>query len=131
MRFEDWGFSDLLTLGFITSDRYIEKKRDLVKRFIQACFDGIRYAMQNPEDSVNAFLKLEPHKKKSILLEGLLSSFKLMDTKEAKDHTLGWIQEEKVEFTQNLLYELGQIDKKLPVTEFYTNEFLAGPPYKG
>ncbi len=131
MRFEDWGFSDLLTLGFITSDRYIEKKRDLVKRFIPACFDGIRYAMQNPEDSVNAFLKLAPQKKKSILLEGLLSSFKLMDTKEAKDHTLGWIQEEKVEFTQNLLYELGQIDKKLPVTELFTNEFLTGPPYKG
>jgi len=131
MRFEDWGFSGLLTLGFITSDKYIEKKRDLVKRFVQPCFDGIRFAMKNPEDAVNALLKSFPLKNKAILLEGLLASFKLMSTQEAKDHTLGWIGEEKVAFMQDLLYDLGQIKKKLPVTDFFTNEFLAGPPYKG
>jgi hypothetical protein len=102
MRFKDWGVPDLLSLGLITSDQYIEKKRDLIERFVPP-----------------------------FLVDGLLHSFKLMRTKGAAEHTLGWIEEGKVKFTQDLLYELGQIKKKLPVTEFFTNEFLSGPPFKG
>lgn len=131
IRFEDWGFPDILSLGFITSDEYLQKKRDLVKRFIPPCLEGIRYAMKNPEDAVNELLKVFPEMNKVVLLDGLQHSFKLMNTKEAAENTLGWISKEKVEFTQNLLFETGQIEKKLPVEEFFTNEFLTGPAFKG
>jgi len=131
MRFKDWGFPDLLSLGLITSDQYIEKKRDLVERFVPPFFDGIRYSMKNPSDAVSELAKVFPEMNKHVLVDGLLHSFKLMRTKGAAEHTLGWIEEGKVKFTQDLLYELGQIKKKLPVTEFFTNEFLSGPPFKG
>lgn len=130
MKFSDFGFSKLLGLGVCTSDSMITKKRDLVKRFVPPIYEGIRYAMAHPDEAAQIFVKYYPEMDKEIVLEGLKISFGTLDTKEAREHTLGWISKEDWEWTQNLLFDIGQIKSKLPVEDCFTNEFLSGPPHK-
>ena len=67
---------------------------------------------------------------KQIVLEGLKISFESFDTTEAREHTLGWMSKEQWNWTQDLLFSIGQIKGKIPVEDCFTNEFLSGPPYK-
>lgn len=102
----------------------------MVEKFTQAAFEGIRYSIKNPEEAVEAMLKDNPLMEREATLDSLKISFELFPSREAEQKTLGWMSKEKWEWMQNLWYEVGEIDKKLPVEEYFTNEFLSGPPFK-
>ena len=130
MRFSKFGFPKLLGFGVCTKESTITKKKDLVKRFVPPVYEGIRYAMEHPDETAEIFVKYYPEMDKQIVLEGLKISFESFDTTEAREHTLGWMSKEQWNWTQDLLFSIGQIKGKIPVEDCFTNEFLSGPPYK-
>ncbi|MBI2369736.1 MAG: ABC transporter substrate-binding protein [Deltaproteobacteria bacterium] len=132
LRFGDHGFERLLGVSIITSEKIVRERPDLVRRFLPPLFEAIRRAMRDPDAAAASLRKQQPELNISLpaIKEGLLESFRLMDTPEAREHTLGWIAPDKVHWTHDLLAELKMLERRLSAEELFTNEFLAGPPFQ-
>ncbi len=125
MRISDWGFDNLMNEGFATSDNFISKKADLVKRFLHPCYEAIREAQKDPDKALASFKKANPISDEDQAREQLMVSFAMMKSPEATANKHGWMSKKKWAWMQDLFFDLKIIEKKLPVDEFYTNRFLA------
>jgi len=125
MRWMDHGFRNLAGAGFIVSEETLAKRRDLVRRFIPPIYQGVRYALENQAEGVGYVHKYYPERDRPVDLKICGASLQLQLTEEARQQKLGWMSREKWEWTQNVWYDVGEIKKKLPVEEYFTNEFLA------
>jgi NitT/TauT family transport system substrate-binding protein len=125
LRWMDYGFRNLAGAGFIVSEETLAKRRDLVRRFVPPIYEGVRYALEHHAEGVGHVHKYYPERDRVVDLKICQLSLQFQLTEEARRQKLGWMAREKWEWTQNVWYELGEIKKKLPVDEYFTNEFLA------
>jgi NitT/TauT family transport system substrate-binding protein len=121
--FDDYGIH-LYDTCIITNEDIIKQKPDVARRFVRACLKGIRYTMEHPEEAVDNYIRHYPEgadkATTTLMLDGM---FKVLESKATKEHGLGYQTKEGWEETQNLIFELGLIEKKLDVNEIYTNDF--------
>lgn len=125
LRWTDHGFRNLAGAGFIVSEETLAKRRDLVRRFVPPIYQGVRHALENQAEGVGYVHKYYPERDRPVDLKICGASLQLQLTEEARQNKLGWMSREKWDWTQNAWYEVGEIKKKLPVEEYFTNEFLA------
>ncbi len=125
LRWMDHGFHNLAGAGFIVSEETLAKRRDLVRRFVPPIYQGVRYALEHQAEAVGHVLKYYPERDRQVDLKICGLALQLQLTDEAKQYKLGWLSREKWEWTQTVWYDVGEIKKKLPVEEYFTNEFLA------
>lgn len=131
IRYRDWGFDKFYIYGITSSDEIVQKKRSIVQGFVDGFYEGLLYSIRNPEEAVVSMHKKFPEMNKALLMDQQALSFTLMDNKEAREHTLGWMDKERWIWMQDMLFDAGMIEKKISVEECYTNEFLKGSPFKG
>jgi NitT/TauT family transport system substrate-binding protein len=124
LRWIDYGFHNLVGAGFIVSEETLAKRRDLVARFVPPIYQGVRMAMDRPAEAVGHVLKYFPERNREVDLKICEVSLDLQLSDDAKKNKLGWLSREKWEWTQNVWFDLGEIKKKLPVDEYFTNDFL-------
>ena len=125
IRWMDYGFQNLAGAGFIVSEETLAKRRDLVRRFVPPIFQGVQQALEKQADAVGHVLKYYPERNREVDQKICALSLQLQLSEEAKQHKLGWVSREKWEWTQNVWFDTGEIKKKLPVDEYFTNDFLA------
>jgi len=125
LRWMDHGFQNLAGAGFIVSEETLAKRRDLVARFVPPIYQGVRQALERQAEAVGFVHKYYPERDRQVDLKICALSLDLQLSEEAKRNKLGWLSREKWEWTQNVWYEVGEIKKKLPVEEYFTNDFLA------
>jgi len=123
-RWTDYGFQNLAGAGFIVSEETLAKRRDVVARFVPPIYQGVRQAMERPAEAVDHLLKHFPERSRQVDLAICEVSLDLQLSDEAKKNKLGWLAREKWEWTQNVWFDLGEIKKKLPIDEYFTNDFL-------
>jgi len=123
-RWMDYGFEKLAGAGFIVSEETLAKRRDVVAGFVPPLYEGVRQALARPTEAVGHVLKYFPERNREVDLNICETALDLQLSDEAKMNKLGWLSREKWEWTQNVWYDLGEIKKKLPVDEYFTNEFL-------
>jgi NitT/TauT family transport system substrate-binding protein len=123
-RWIDYGFQNLAGPGFIVSEETLAKRRDVVARFVPPIYQGVRDALERPADAVDDLIKYFPERNRQMDLNICEVSLDLQLSEEAKKNKLGWLAPEKWEWTQNVWFDLGEIKKKLPVNEYFTNDFL-------
>lgn len=123
LKFSDWGVNQLGN-GIIANRKTLQEKPDMVRRFIQAFARGIKYSEANPEEAIAALMKRGPRASKEVLLKTFLNAIPLGHTKYSKGKPVGWTAKEDWENTQELMLQYGEQKKRLPVEEFYTNEFI-------
>lgn len=123
-RWTDYGFDNLAGAGFIVSEETLAKRRDVAARFVPPIYQGVRQAMERPAEAVGHLLKYFPERSPQVDLSICEISLDLQLSDEAKKNKLGWLAREKWEWTQNVWFDLGEIKKKLPVDEYFTNDFL-------
>jgi NitT/TauT family transport system substrate-binding protein len=124
MRWMDHGFGNLAGAGFIVSEETLAKRRDIVARFVPPIYQGVRQAMARQAEAVGHVLKYFPERNRDVDHNICGISLDLQLSDEAKKNKLGWLAREKWEWTQNVWFDLGEIKRKLPVEEYFTNEFL-------
>ncbi|HLF49840.1 MAG TPA: ABC transporter substrate-binding protein [Methylomirabilota bacterium] len=124
-RWMDHGFQNLAGAGFIVSEETLAKRRDMVARFVPPIYQGVRQAMERQAEAVGYVHKYFPERNREVDLKICSLSLDFQLTDEAKKNKLGWVAREKVEWTQNVWFDLGEIKKKLPVEDYFTNDFLA------
>jgi NitT/TauT family transport system substrate-binding protein len=123
-RWMDYGFENLAGAGFIVSEETLAKRRDVVARFVPPLYEGVRQAMERRAEAVGHVIKYFPERNREVDLKICEVSLDLQLSDEAKKNKLGWLAREKWEWTQNVWFDLGEIKKKLPIDEYFTNELL-------
>lgn len=106
---------------FISSEKLIRNKPELVKKFTRAVTRGYEYAMKYPEKSAEILLDHATELDRELVMK----SQKFLADKYGAGVDRWGIQKKSVwaDFT-NWLYENDLIDKKIPVEKAFTNEFL-------
>jgi len=123
MKLVDYGI-DLYSKGLVTSDSFLKNNPDLVRRFVKATIKSWNYAVENPEDAVDALIEMYPDLKKEDELSEMKGVISLMQNDYTKKYGLGYQSEERWQKTQDFLYDQGLIDKKIDLKEIFTDEFL-------
>lgn len=106
---------------FISSEGVIQKKPELVEKFLRAVTRGYEYAMENPEESAEILLDHATELDRELVMK----SQKFLSNHYGKGVDRWGIQEKSVwsDFT-DWLYRNDLIDKRIPAEEAFTNEFL-------
>ena len=123
IRYSDYGV-DIYSNGIETTDKIIRENPGLVKGFLKAIVRGTVEAIENPGEGIKALLKDYPSLDPKITRGQWEITVDHMLTATAKKLGLFHITSEKMERTRDLIVEVMRLGKKLPVNDFYTNEFL-------
>lgn len=112
---------------FVTTERMIETRPDLVERFLRASLGGLEFAIDNPEEAIDTLIAEEPDLDPDLMLEAwrLVLDQGLMTNEDTERHGLGHISPERMEATLETLTEAADIDRgDHAAEELHTTEFL-------
>ena len=107
-----------------TSDDMIKQKPELIRKVVHAALRGMKDIMDNPDKAADEFISFVPEWQ-GPKAQGVHYAFKMY----AKDvypgqKVLGEMNAERLAKLQDFYLEKGFIQKKTPLNELYTNEFV-------
>jgi NitT/TauT family transport system substrate-binding protein len=111
-------------LSLIASDDTIKKAPDLVRRMVTAMEATIAAARKDPEGAIDSLMKRAPTLNRPVVLRTLVLSFDLIDPDWGKGKPQAWLSPEVIGKSQDILFQYGGVQKKLPVESYFTNEFV-------
>ncbi|MBI2371763.1 MAG: ABC transporter substrate-binding protein [Deltaproteobacteria bacterium] len=117
---------NVLAHGIIVSQKVLQEQPDMVRKFLAATARGYAAARANPDEAVAALKKRFPQSQvpNEIIRKQLVLSLELLQTRRTEGRPWGWMAREDWEATQDLLHQYAGLERKVPVTTFYTNEYL-------
>ena len=123
--FGDWGV-DIYSNGILTTDDRITKNPDLVRRFVQASLESIAWTAENPDAAVALLVKHHPAVDVKIGRETLRVALESTLTPTIREKGLGYMSEEKMTRTRDILTKYMKLPATVPVKDLYTLDFLPG-----
>lgn len=121
----DYGV-DIYGAALITREKTIKENPDLVKRFVRATYKGMRYGIEHPEEAVDIIMKLHPELVRDIISAQWQSAIEMSQTPTQKKMGYGFIDEEKMKRTRDIVLDGYNIKEDVPLAQLYTNEFFPG-----
>ncbi len=128
-RFADYGV-DIFGASIIANVKTIERRPDVVKRFVQATLESVRWTAQNPDQAVDYFLQFNPQIKKP---QALIDLSTILDTSVPRGKaagnplSLGWIDGAKMKKTIDMVREAYDLRQSIDPAIIYTNDYVAKP----
>lgn len=127
MPFADFGIAPM-GQGLLANDRTIAEKPDMLRRFVKASAHALNEIVkpENTEDAVNVAMRLSgarDERRESVKLQWL-ETVKRLRTKNTEGHPLGWMSEKDWAVSVDILMKTGQLEKPIPTSSLYTNEFV-------
>lgn len=122
IRAYDYGafiYSDLL----FTTDDLIENNPDLVERFVRASLRGWAYALEHPDEAVDAILQFNPEMERERAQAELLATVPLITTPQSG---LGEMEALVWQTTHDIMLDSGLIAAPIQLDLIYTNTFVEG-----
>ncbi len=112
---------DYYTPVIITNETMIANDPETVQAFMAATKQGYEYAIENPEASAEILAKVIPETD----VEFIKESQSFLSAQYSLDSDVWGLMKDEVwdNYTQ-FMYEYGLIDKTVPASEQYTNEFI-------
>lgn len=119
---EDYGihaYGDTL----FTTEQLVQEQPDLVLRFVRATLKGWRYAIENPEATVDIVLKYDDpgYHDREYELHILDNQAPLIHTGE---NEIGWMKQSVWQDMHNMLLDQGLIERPIDINKAYTMEYL-------
>lgn len=112
---------DYYTPVIIANDNTLKERPEMTKKFLAATAKGYKYAMEHPEESAKILQKYAP----DYSIEMLTMSQEYLSEKYMEDtDKWGEMKDSVWDNYTNFMVEYGVIDKTIPASECYTNEFL-------
>ena len=102
----DYNF-DLMNLSIIASDDRIENDPETVCGFVRASYRGLEYAMNNPEEAIEALMGEFANLNEDIMLGQLVNMFELVGTANTQGKPMGWVAEADVAGAIQVLSDAG------------------------
>ncbi|OGF27247.1 hypothetical protein A2331_03700 [Candidatus Falkowbacteria bacterium RIFOXYB2_FULL_34_18] len=116
----DYGVNMYADVLFTTED-IINKKPDLVEKFVRATLDGWQFAIENQEETIDMILKYAVNSSREHQKYMLETSIPLIYT---GDSPLGWMDAKQWEGVQRTLFDQEILKKPIRPENAYTMEFL-------
>jgi NitT/TauT family transport system substrate-binding protein len=105
------------------------KNQGILRRFLRASQRGWDYTDKNREEAAKVFIKHAPVFNMEIALLEINGTMTIIHTKYTNDKPLFWSAKEDWEESQDLLQKYAKMAEVKDVGVYYTNEYLAPPPY--
>jgi len=125
--FADYGV-DRYSVAMLTSEDMIENNPGLVKRVVEATMRGYAWARDNPEKAADIFEERFPESSRELMLAQFKIALQHMITPLSKEHGLGYIDEEKMAQTIELIESYSNFEEKLDPKNVYTMDYLPKIP---
>lgn len=123
IRYADHGVN-LVSNGIVTHNETVEKKPDLVRRFVRATVKSWQHAIDHPDEAVAAFGRVSDKPKASVVSQQLRTAISLLSTPRTKGKPLGWMSGDDWRETIGFLEEYGGVPKGIASERIFTNDFL-------
>jgi NitT/TauT family transport system substrate-binding protein len=112
--------------GIVVNEPWAEKNGDILKRFLKATTAAWKMAVANPEEAIDAAIKMRPElaKSREVNLKQLKIDIGLMSTPHSKGKPIGWMAAEDWKAMVQQMVETKQVDKPVPLDKLYTNAYI-------
>ena len=119
---------DIYGLGMVSTDKMMQERPELIRRFVRASMKGASYAVANPEEAMGYLLKVSPTLGREVhrAVWDIMADHLLVP--EVEKNGLGWMSEGKWKDTRDVLVRTQAISVSIQVSDLYTNDFLPSPP---
>ncbi len=96
---EKYGIPDYYELVFIASDKGVKEKRDVIKKFLKAMDEALKFTKEHPEEALDLYFKANPDVRKDLDKKAFFDTLPLYAAstkqdparwKEFKDFALEW-----------------------------------------
>lgn len=121
---KDYGANFPTGITIATEDT-ISNKKDLVRKFLRATNRGLKYAIDNPGLSVDAYIeKFNPEGASNKTVELNAWNRWINEIIKPNEYSLGYIDKDQWETANNVLADLKIISEKIDISKTYTTEFI-------
>ena len=130
-RLTDLSGISTLSSAIIVNNAWVKegKNADLLRRFLRASQRGWQYTFDNRDEAAEIFMKNAPAFNKEISLLEIDGTMTILRTEASKGKPLAWSAEQDWKDTQVLLETFAKLKPQADLSTYYTNEYLAEPPY--
>jgi NitT/TauT family transport system substrate-binding protein len=124
LKYKDWGVN-IYSNCFVVSDKLIAENPNLVQRFLDATYKGMKWAMQNPEKAVDMLIEFQPTLGRQKSLTEVKYVLEDMRTPELEKYglSMAYLIPYRVKNTYEAMMNAYKDLPRIPVEEIYTNEF--------
>lgn len=111
--------------GLVVKDDDIKRRPELVRAYVEGTMEGLRYARDHQEESLDILLKLKPELNKALATVQLKNALnEVMIPRESVEVGLGYMKPEIMEKTVRITNEYFDVGRKVATKEVYTNRFI-------
>jgi len=119
---KDYGIN-IYSQTLITNGDYIKNKSDLVQRFVDASLKSLEYTKTHPEEAIDSLLKYHPELDRKLQMAMLKRTNELIFDTDAQKNGAGYMTQEGWQETEDTLFKVGLIDRKIAPTNFFDDTF--------
>jgi NitT/TauT family transport system substrate-binding protein len=124
IRFTDYGVNFYAT-AIIASDSTVEKKPEMIKKFVSTVAKTWKYIETHQEEAVNSLVKAVPELEKEALLTELKIFMPLMRNEATDRNGWGYMPKERWATDINYFLEQEVIKKRIDPDPCFTNAFIS------
>jgi NitT/TauT family transport system substrate-binding protein len=124
LAYADYGV-DLYSQAIFTSDRMIAERPDVLEKFLDSVARGWAYTFEDPDGALEVLRRYAPQIDIDAYRGNLALVLEHNRTPRFAEHGMGWVDEEKLQNTVNIIQEYmgGDAETISDLTQIYTNEF--------
>jgi len=120
---------ELYSNGIATTDDYIAKNPDVLKRFVRAALKGWKFALANPQKAAEDQIKYVQTLKPEAIVAELAVVADLAVTPDTRKNGLGWFDPAKMQANLDFVTKYIGVSGQPPAaTDIYAAGFLPSPP---
>lgn len=119
----DYGI-DLYSTNLIVNEIYLKNHQNLIRKFLGACLKGWQHAINHPEEAVSSYMRAHPESNREFNQANFQKLIPILHSPDVDSLGLGAQTSERWTHTQNILFDLGLIDRKVKINQLFTNDFL-------
>lgn len=110
--------------SFATTESILEKRPEMVRRFLRGAYRGYEFALANPEQAADILVRMFPTVDRDIALQQIREIGEQITDKEVRASGLGFMREDRMRSTLGFVERAYDLRGRVRVEDIYTNAFL-------
>ena len=123
MPWADHGF-DMYSMSIMASEKTMKERGEVLKKFLKAAYMGWHDVMANPDEAMKIFKKRVPEIDEVALAANMKMGLELMKTDNYRKNGIGWMEQDKMCKSVDLVNTYMGLPKKVECADAYTTDFL-------
>jgi len=116
---------DIYGSGLIAKDDDVKRRPDLVRAYVEATMEGLRYTRDHQEESLQILLKHKPELNQALATLQLKNALtEVMLPPESIQSGLGFMKPDIMEKTVRVVNEFFDVARKVTAKEVFSNQFI-------